>query len=185
MSSSIQCVLQCHPSTPCHLVQTVEVTVVTGAGANLQLEYRIAGDIAQLAVPVPDAPLPADRLWEHTCCEIFAARVDESAYHEWNFSPTGQHAHFCFDGYRERAASGPTCPATVSAVHDAKALALTAALELPASLNRTFALALTTVIRDARGNRSYWALHHPGERPDFHARAGFTVAVSGGSFGAG
>ena len=35
------------------------------------------------------------------------------------------------------------------------------------------AIGLTAVIETATGAKSYWALHHPAEKPDFHHRNGF------------
>ena len=38
-------------------------------------------------------------------------------------------------------------------------------------------LALTAVIELTDGSKSYWALKHPGERPNFHHRDGFTHEI--------
>jgi len=37
---------------------------------------------------------------------------------------------------------------------------------------------LTAVIETQDGNLSYWALHHPAERPDFHRNAGWTAELA-------
>jgi hypothetical protein len=37
-------------------------------------------------------------------------------------------------------------------------------------------IGLTAVIETTDGQFSYWALHHPTERPDFHHRGGFEPA---------
>jgi hypothetical protein len=39
-------------------------------------------------------------------------------------------------------------------------------------------LALSTVIEDARGTLSYWALTHPPGKPDFHHRDAFVLEVA-------
>jgi hypothetical protein len=38
-------------------------------------------------------------------------------------------------------------------------------------------LALSAVIEEAGGAKSYWALAHPPGRPDFHSAAGFLVPL--------
>jgi hypothetical protein len=38
-------------------------------------------------------------------------------------------------------------------------------------------LALSAVIEETDGHLSYWALAHPAERPDFHHRDGFVLAL--------
>lgn len=44
----------------------------------------------------------------------------------------------------------------------------------PNPANEPFGLGLTAVIETITGEKSYWALHHPVLRPDFHHRDGFT-----------
>jgi hypothetical protein len=44
-------------------------------------------------------------------------------------------------------------------------LALEAHLDLPASAGK---LALSAVIQALNGDRTYWALAHPSDKPDFH-----------------
>ncbi len=39
-------------------------------------------------------------------------------------------------------------------------------------------IGLSAVIEAADGTLSYWALTHPGERPDFHQRAAFTLRLA-------
>ncbi len=41
-------------------------------------------------------------------------------------------------------------------------------------------LAVTAVVADPAGRVSYFALAHPGGRPDFHDREGFTLRLQGG-----
>jgi len=39
-------------------------------------------------------------------------------------------------------------------------------------------LALSAVIEEAKGNKSYWALVHPPGKPDFHHRDSFAYELS-------
>jgi len=38
-------------------------------------------------------------------------------------------------------------------------------------------LALSAVVEETDGRLSYWAIAHPGERPDFHHRDGFVLPL--------
>ncbi|MDR3351972.1 MAG: hypothetical protein LBO00_02975 [Zoogloeaceae bacterium] len=80
--------LQPHPaSRPALRGQGACVVKVQGRrqGAWLVLTYCITGDLAALSWP--EKPLDAERLWAHTCCELFVRREPETAYLEYNFSP--------------------------------------------------------------------------------------------------
>lgn len=166
--------LQCHPHTRCDVQVEVEIGI---DGDALVVRYRIVGELARLRIPVD--PLDPDRLWAHTCCELFVAPQGGDAYVEHNFSPNGQIARFDFSGYRQRAPSSPTT-ASSSTSREADALVLVARAPLP-----TGALALrvstTAVIEDEHGALSYWALRHPSDRPDFHDPGGFALSLTLGA----
>jgi len=56
--------------------------------------------------------------------------------------------------------------------------ALNAHLEDPAfGRDRGWRLGISAVIEEADGTKSYWALAHPDGKPDFHAPAGFVLAL--------
>ena len=71
----------------------------------LVIRYRLDGDLAALRVPDPATPLPPERLWAHTCFELFVAQAGVAGYREFNFSPNGQWMRFDFADYRQRIAS--------------------------------------------------------------------------------
>jgi hypothetical protein len=114
-------------------------------------------------------------LWQSTCFELFVRTEDGEAYSEFNFSPSEQWAAYDFTGYREgmndrEMPRAPTCTwraGSSFAIFDA-ALPTAALPDLPA------AIALTAVIDELGGVKSYWASGHPPEKPDFHHRACFT-----------
>jgi hypothetical protein len=122
----------------------------------------------------------ADGLWQHTCFEAFVAN-GESGYREFNFAPSGEWAAYAFTDYRLRdstwqAAQSPR----ITTQRDAESFELSATL--PAALfptdTATLLLGLTAVIETTDGMLSYWALKHPGERPDFHLREGFCLRIA-------
>ncbi|WP_372657568.1 DOMON-like domain-containing protein [Hydrogenophaga sp.] len=177
--------LQAHPATPGPAGLSVSVRLSVGNSAvapSLLLEYHLQGPLEQLRLPAPQPPGMADGLWQHTCLEAFVSTVGETAYREFNFSPSGQWAAYRFSGERLRDAAAEatgTLPSLqVRCRSDAHKLWL--AVELPASalpLNSATALqiGLSAVLEDQQGQLSYWALQHPTAGPDFHHRSGFSL----------
>ena len=174
--------LQCHPATPAGAPLALSVAVsMTSFG--LQLLYVVAGNCAALRIPsVTESPGPADGLWCHTCLEAFVAVEGDSAYREFNFSPSGQWALYSFASERVRkpleldAAMQPSIH-----IHSiSEQLTLNAHLPWTALPPRGSALciALSAVIEEANGQLSYWALQHPCEQPDFHHPAGRSLRLA-------
>ena len=95
--------------------------------SSLALEYAIEGRIEELRVPAPKPPRFAERLWQHTCCEVFVARTGSSGYLEFNFSPSGEWAGYAFERYRNGAAFEAPDPKIALRVSPAR-------LELEASI---------------------------------------------------
>ncbi|MDO9253331.1 MAG: DOMON-like domain-containing protein [Rhodoferax sp.] len=175
--------LTCHPATPCPLDLRLSVALVVAGsetGAGWLLHYRITGDTAGLLLPPPSAPGPADDLWQHTCFEAFVACDGEPAYREFNFSPSGQWAAYRFSAERVRdpsaEAAAPAWAPELEFLEQPQSLDLQVWLPreaLPdASAGASLILGLSAVLETLDGQLSYWALHHPAERPDFHHRAG-------------
>ncbi|WP_157572006.1 DOMON-like domain-containing protein [Hydrogenophaga taeniospiralis] len=178
--------LLCHPATPCALNLRVSVALaVAGSeqGPGWLLSYHLRGEVGGLRLPEPTLPGPADGLWQHTCFEAFVARAGESAYREFNFSPSGQWAAYRFSAERVRdlpaeAGQAPVVP-DLQLETTEHALTLLAwlphhALPAPAA-GQPLQLGLTAVLEDRLGRLSYWALRHPGARPDFHHRDSFAL----------
>lgn len=167
--------LQCHPQFPAAGIESLQVQGRLAHG--LHLEYRLEGHLASLCLPRPGQQLEPDRLWAHSCCELFLARDGERAYREYNFSPSGQWAGYGFSDYRERI-SGLSLPAPeMRWRQDARCLSLDVDLPMAALPpgDGELCLALTMVLQLADGSLSYWALQHPPGQPDFHHRAGFAL----------
>ena len=174
--------LVCHPATPCALPLQISVSLAAAgseAGAGLLLRYQLRGDVSRLRIPETASPGPADGLWQHTCFEAFVARAGEAAYREFNFSPSGRWAAYRFSAERVRDASAEaTQTPVVPDLHlerSPEGLTLLAWLPLHAlpAWNGPLEIALSAVVETTDGQLSYWALHHPGPRPDFHHRGGF------------
>jgi hypothetical protein len=174
--------LICHTGTVCNAVLAVQVKVESVLQGALHLSYELTVDLAQIRIPAPEPPDAVDGLWEHTCFEMFVAVKGSANYHEFNFSPSGQWAAYAFSDYRVRSAwMASQSPAIRFAQTNGHLLleAVIAAADLPQNISdKPFQLGLTAVIEANDGSRSYWALHHPEARPDFHHRAGFILSLN-------
>lgn len=163
--------------------EAIEVDVRFTAAGELSLAYCLDGSLDQLRIPEPQLPGPADGLWEHTCFEAFIAAGNSLAYREFNLSPSGQWAAYAFSGYRERDEGVTLAPAPrVSVRRSARRLELEAILPPgllpPAAPGAGYQVGLSAVIEAADGGKAYWALAHPGPRPDFHLRTAFALPLA-------
>jgi len=150
---------------------------------SLSLRYQLQGPIASLIVP-PPAPTAQrrDELWTGTCFELFLARQGQAAYCEVNLSPAGHWNVYHFDAYREGMRAAPGYPAPeISIEQNEQHLTLNAVLDLSTLglADTPLQVAVTTVLLDTRQQPAYWALSHPGLRPDFHHRDGFLLNLPG------
>jgi len=137
-----------------------------------------------LRIPDPRPAEAADELWRHTCCELFVGVAGDTAYREFNCSPSGQWATYRFSAYRRRDAcrQNPALPPP-RIVFAATAAGWTLQAQLPAAALPTAAagqieLGVAAVLESADGNMSYWALRHAAAQPDFHKRETFVLRLS-------
>lgn len=175
--------LHCHPATPAPVVRSLEALATMQPDGSLKLAFRLWGDMARLLVPEEKTPTPADNLWEHTCFEAFIGVASETAYREFNFSPSGQWAAYAFSSYRvPDEAPAPVNAPQISTRRFAGRLELEATIPAAAlPVGTTLQIALSAVIEAADivdGCHSYWALRHVAERPDFHQRAAFILELA-------
>jgi len=161
---------------------TLVATVAAMGAGTLRFEYRLAGNLANVAIPGRAPARRAERLWERTCFEAFVAPTAAAGYCELNFSPSTEWAAYEFDGYRlGMRPLEPGAPPTVAVVEAGNELRVTASMELPALARAPWPwrVGLTAVVEDRAGERSYFALAHPRAKPDFHDAAGFAISLDG------
>ena len=167
-----------HPASPqVPVLITVECRLEP---RELVLHYRLRGDARQLRWPAPTHAGRADGLWQHTCFEAFIA--SESAigsaagYHEFNFSPAGQWAHYAFHAQRERAPDPLQAPPPlIDRIDHPDGVDLIAVIERRALPDGPWRLGLCAVLEDVHGRIAHCALHHPRDKPDFHDPSGWTL----------
>lgn len=170
--------LQPHPTTPQPYVTGLEVTVVRSS-SRFELRYAVTGELQQLSLNPFSRLEPADRLWEHTCFEVFLKPADDVRYIEMNFAPSGGFAAYSFSDYRAGMTALAISPSIQSRRTDREYL-LDVAVDWPFSTERVH-LAVSAVIEDCAGQRSYWALAHAPGRPDFHHPDVFIHTLTVGS----
>ncbi|MBS1228732.1 MAG: hypothetical protein H6R17_2009 [Proteobacteria bacterium] len=175
--------LLCHPATPAPMVRLIEARATVEPDGSLSLNYRLWGDIARLRLPQSPSPERSDSLWQHTCFEAFVGSVGDTAYREFNLSPSGQWAAYAFTGYRQRdetfvPSTSPQIVTRFFAGHLEMDVTLPRQT-LPSAPRLQLALAAVVEADDiADGRHSYWALRHPAARPDFHQRDAFTLELA-------
>jgi hypothetical protein len=144
----------------------------------LLLHFRLRGDAHAVRWPVPAGGGRADGLWQHTCFEAFVASEGAASYHEFNFSPAGQWAHYAFRAERERAADPLDAPPPlIDRLDHADGVDLIAVVERRALPPGPWRIGLSAVLEDTHGRIAHCALHHPKDKPDFHDRAGWTLRL--------
>ncbi|MBI3439525.1 MAG: DOMON-like domain-containing protein [Proteobacteria bacterium] len=148
----------------------------------LALRYLVVGATKQMKAPPLTAPNRADELWKHTCFEAFVQPAGSDAYYEFNFSPSSSWAAYRFDGYRAGMTSAfelPTPEITTTSGENQFEIEAKVDVRGLAGLTDSSAwrLALTAILEDDQGMKSYWALKHPPGKPDFHHADGFALEL--------
>ncbi|MEM8614457.1 MAG: DOMON-like domain-containing protein [Cyanobacteria bacterium P01_H01_bin.105] len=153
---------------------------VVRSQSSLTVEYTLTGAVDDLSVPPAESPAPTrrDHLWKNTCFEFFIGLPESPRYWEVNTAPNGDWNVYRFDDYRQAMVAEPACKQVASTWQPlTKGYYLT--IELPTdewlSLEQPLELGVSTVLKT--DSISHWALAHPGQKPDFHRRDSFSIAV--------
>jgi predicted GIY-YIG superfamily endonuclease len=159
--------LTCHPDTPSSNIRAVTVDIHSTDGDEMLLTFKVDG--AEFLKSQPWlTPERCDNLWATTCFEIFIQPAGSEAYFEFNFSPSTQWAAYQFDSYRE----GMSALALAVSPHIERGSDESTVIEVDLDLsdipNTALNIALSAVIEEKDGTKSYWALKHPPGKPDFH-----------------
>lgn len=164
------------PAEPFRLWVTVDYSGVFGATATCNIWFGVASPLVRFKVAPPDRPGRRDELWKTTCFEAFIQEQGEAGYREYNFAPSGDWAAYDFTARREGMAQAELDNPPYIRLEDNLTwwgLGATFALES----GRRWALGLSAVIEEADGTKSYWALTHCSDAPDFHDPACFTARL--------
>jgi len=176
-------VLCCSATSSQPAVQRIEARVESQQHFGLVFSYLLHGHVDQLLIPHAAMPRRIDGLWQHSCFEAFVGREYDPGYYEFNFSPSGEWAAYRFRAYRDGGAiDDEALVPSISTERLADRLTLNATVRLdclpliePCAALR---VGLSAVIEAADGTLSYWALKHPGEKPDFHHPDSFALELA-------
>lgn len=172
-----------HPNRPVPKDVSVSVSLV-GLAGKLTLEYWVRAPKGWLKVPerlAAEDRKVTDGLWKHSCFEAFLGQNTQTgqgstAYHEINLSPSGNWAAYSFTSYRQGGEDWALFNPGILCEQDQEEFMLRATIPLnPESGPR---LGLTAVLESSDGDKSYWALSHASDQPDFHQSSTFLVTLS-------
>ncbi len=165
-----------HPAFPPAAVRSVEAEVLFPRPGVAMVRYRVDG-IGDLVMPEFSGRGRQDELWQTTCFELFAAGPG-GTYREFNFATSGRWAVYDFDAPRTgmRDFNPTTMPEVASQTGD-RLLAVTVTISARDLAGFEHA-GLTAVLEETGGVKSYWALAHGDERPDFHDPSCFTAPLA-------
>ncbi|MFC5343491.1 DOMON-like domain-containing protein [Brevundimonas staleyi] len=162
------------------LTGRVDVVLDWEGRAAVHVAFKASGFEAGVVLPETDAPTRKDELWRHTCCEIFALRR-QGGYVEFNLAPSGDWAAYSFDGYRQGMANLDSSPPDLRMKAAEDGFELSGFVHL-AEWPLIEAIGLSAVIETPDGAKTYWALAHPSDKPDFHHPDSFTVKATAATY---
>lgn len=147
-------------------------------GSWLQARWVVSPS-SSLVLPAGTGPRRADELWTTTCFEIFAKPQGGEAYAEFNFAPSQSWAAYDFSAWRQGMADRPVSHhPVITHSKEGEDLVLEVALPLADLPHLPADLAMTCVIEEQGGAKSYWAAAHASaEKPDFHDPSCFAIAL--------
>jgi hypothetical protein len=164
--------LQLDPDSVCEAVSGIEVDVARRPNGGVTLRYLVSGAIQDVLLPAPEAPVRAHQLWEHSCFELFIRPTPGDAYCEFNFAPSRHWAAYRFRRHRSGMADIEIGAPKIECGRSSGSFEMRVDLDLDGvpELAHTsdWQLNLSTIIEEANGRKSYWALAHPPGKADFH-----------------
>ncbi len=156
-----------HPETKPSQVRSVCVQYHMTDPDDILLTFKVEGS-AELCLPEWRSAQRVDELWKTTCFEIFLLAAD-GRYFEFNLSPSTEWAAYSFISYRtDMQTLALDVEPHISFAVKPDTFTLEADLDLGQIPQGELKLALSAVIEERDGTKSYWALAHPPGQPDFH-----------------
>lgn len=115
-------------------------------------------------------------LWKSTCLEIFWKRKEEEKYWEFNLSSDLNWNIFSFDQYRQPQEREDLAFKSVNFSKKSSTpvkFYIELDLALSGIVQEKIQVGITSVLEHNNQQKSYWALTHKGEKPDFHLKESF------------
>lgn len=167
-----------HPAHPPLAVRSVEARIIGHDAQWLRARWKIMG-AAKLVVPAFAGKGRADGLWQTTCFEMFIQQGDGPDYTEINLSPSERWNVYDFTARREGMAERPMPREPECTIRQGTDMAIfDAAIPAAGLPPAPWRCGFTAVIEEQGGHKSYWALAHCSNAPDFHDPACFTATIA-------
>ena len=154
---------------------TIDHVAKLGPVATTNIWFGVGAPAGRFRMPEATESKRADDLWQTTCFEAFLRRPGEQDYREWNFAPSTEWAAYDFTDYRERAGDPEVAAPYIRVEDNFTWLALGATISIDAV---DWQFGLSAVLEEKDGTKSYWALAHPADQPDFHHPDCFTARLA-------
>ena len=148
-----------------------------GPVATTNIWFGVSAPAERFVIRAVTDPWRADELWRTTCFEAFMGPAGETTYREWNFAPRGNWAAYDFSGYREDMEKADVRSPPYIRMED-NFTWWTVGATIAVEAEKHWQLGLSAVLEEKDGAKSYWALAHPSEKPDFHAPGCFVARLS-------
>jgi hypothetical protein len=170
-----------HPSAPptdplLKVWATVDHSASFGVMATTNIWFGVGAPAERFVIAPLTEPWRADELWRTTCFEAFLRPAGADGYREWNFAPHGNWGAYDFSGYREDMTNADVGSPPYIRMED-NFTWWTVGATIAVEADEKWELGLSTVLEETDGTKSYWALAHPSENPDFHAPGCFAARL--------
>ncbi len=159
-----------HELTPHRRTPPAATMTILGEAARdgdvLAIRHLLRGDVATVRMGQAREGRRTDGLWRTTCFEAFVRPSGSAGYLEINAATTGDWACYRFDAYRDGMREADATP-----VLDRGESEFAMRIDLrtiDGFAGRDWDVALTAVIEETDGTKSFWARKHPPGAPDFH-----------------
>ena len=169
--------LVCHPDTPAAAVSAVSVRIWMTDCNDMLVQFTVEG-AENVLLPAWSSSGRRDGLWQTTCFEIFL-KCPDGRYFEFNLSPSTEWAIYAFGSYRVGMAPLVVdVEPRIEFTSKPNRFSLEADVDFGQIPPGPLAVALSAVIEETDGTKSYWALAHPPGKPDFHHPDCFALALA-------
>ena len=151
----------------------------------LHLDFVLKSDLREIILPEPiESAGRADNLWEHTCFEAFIALENSDNYLEVNLASSGQWNIYEFKNYRgsrieaDQVFCRPIILKAKTNFNIQAEISLSGVQWLKNSKKDSdLQVGLTGVIELKNREKSYCALTHKSDKPDFHKKESFILKL--------
>lgn len=153
-------------------IESVEADIILLPNQIVELKFNFPAGTTQ-AQP-SSQPQRRNELWKSTCFEAFIQPKGAKTYWEINLSPEGHWNVYSFDDYRT-----PSPPKEASkwklVEFQLKNSSLLGRFRADFGTAKKFQAGLCCIIDMPKGEKTYWAIQHSKDKPDYHNNKNFIL----------